>query len=49
MISSRTADWPPNHAMSRGVNMSLGKPYDEAELLAQVAGFTEKGRRVAVA
>jgi len=36
MISSRTADKHREHAMSLGVDVFLGKPYDEAELLRQV-------------
>lgn len=39
MITSRMADKHRNHAMSLGVNVYLGKPYREDELLAHVASF----------
>jgi chemosensory pili system protein ChpA (sensor histidine kinase/response regulator) len=45
MISSRTADKHRNHAMSLGVNVFLGKPYGETQLLEQVAGFTANRRK----
>ncbi|HWS74515.1 MAG TPA: response regulator, partial [Quisquiliibacterium sp.] len=48
MISSRTADKHRNHAQSLGVNVFLGKPYPEDELLAHVAAFTADRRRAAV-
>ncbi len=41
MITSRTADKHRNHAMSLGVNVFLGKPYGEAELLGHVKAFLE--------
>ncbi len=47
MISSRTADKHRNHAISLGVDVFLGKPYGEGELLAQVAAFSSKRRRAA--
>jgi chemosensory pili system protein ChpA (sensor histidine kinase/response regulator) len=37
MITSRTGDKHRNHAMEIGVNHYLGKPYDEAVLLACIA------------
>ncbi|MCR4297706.1 MAG: Hpt domain-containing protein, partial [Gallionella sp.] len=39
MITSRTADKHRDYAMQLGVNAYLGKPYQEDELLQQVAGF----------
>ncbi|CAG4884454.1 Hybrid sensor histidine kinase/response regulator [Georgfuchsia toluolica] len=39
MITSRIADKHRNYALELGVNNYLGKPYDEAELLAMIAGF----------
>ena len=39
MITSRTADKHRNYAMELGVNVFLGKPYQEDDLLAQIAGF----------
>jgi chemosensory pili system protein ChpA (sensor histidine kinase/response regulator) len=45
MISSRTADKHRNHAMSLGVNVFLGKPYGETQLLKEVAGFTAARRK----
>ena len=38
MITSRIADKHRNYAMEIGVNHYLGKPYDEGELLALIAG-----------
>jgi chemosensory pili system protein ChpA (sensor histidine kinase/response regulator) len=49
MISSRTADKHRNHAISLGVDVFLGKPYGEEELLAQVAAFTARRRSAALA
>ena len=48
MITSRTADKHRNHAMSLGVNVYLGKPYADIELLEHIAHFikTGKSRRV---
>ena len=40
MITSRTADKHRNYAMSLGVNVYLGKPYRDDELLRYVAEFT---------
>ncbi|MBK8765932.1 MAG: Hpt domain-containing protein [Burkholderiaceae bacterium] len=48
MITSRTADKHRNHAMGLGVNVYLGKPYQEDELLAHLAHFTERRHRQAV-
>ena len=39
MITSRTADKHRDHAMQLGVNAYLGKPYQEDDLLARIAGF----------
>ena len=39
MITSRTADKHKNYAMGLGVNVFLGKPYQEDELLRHIAGF----------
>ena len=47
MITSRTADKHRNHAMSLGVEVFLGKPYPEDELLRHVAGFVAAKRALA--
>jgi len=39
MITSRTAEKHRDHAHELGVNVYLGKPYQEEELLQQIAGF----------
>ncbi len=39
MITSRIADKHRSHALELGVNVFLGKPYQEDELLAHIAGF----------
>ena len=39
MITSRTADKHRNHAKQLGVNLYLGKPYQEEELLQLVARY----------
>ena len=39
MITSRTADKHRRHALELGVDVFLGKPYREDELLGHVAGF----------
>ncbi|HYR05575.1 MAG TPA: response regulator, partial [Gallionella sp.] len=39
MITSRTAGKHRDYAMQLGVNAYLGKPYQEEELLEQIAGF----------
>jgi len=39
MITSRTADKHRAHALELGVNVYLGKPYQEDELLAHVGRF----------
>ena len=45
MISSRTAEKHRNQAAELGVNVFLGKPYPEAELLQHIAGYIEaRGR-----
>ncbi len=38
MITSRTADKHRKHAAELGVTVFLGKPYEERELLANIAG-----------
>jgi chemosensory pili system protein ChpA (sensor histidine kinase/response regulator) len=45
MISSRTADKHRNQATELGVNVFLGKPYPEAELLQHIASYVESGAR----
>jgi chemosensory pili system protein ChpA (sensor histidine kinase/response regulator) len=40
MITSRTAEKHRNYAMELGVNAYFGKPYQEAELLQQIAAYT---------
>ncbi|MCD6672213.1 MAG: Hpt domain-containing protein [Burkholderiaceae bacterium] len=42
MITSRMADKHRNHAMSLGVNVYLGKPYRDDELLGHVADFVRE-------
>jgi chemosensory pili system protein ChpA (sensor histidine kinase/response regulator) len=42
MITSRTADKHRNHALSLGVDVFLGKPYGEEELLRHVRGFATR-------
>jgi len=42
MITSRTADKHRNHAMALGVDVFLGKPYDEAELLGHVKALAAR-------
>ena len=37
MITSRTADKHRNYAMEIGVNVFLGKPYQEEELVEQIS------------
>jgi chemosensory pili system protein ChpA (sensor histidine kinase/response regulator) len=39
MITSRSADKHKNYATELGVNVFLGKPYQEDELLGHIAGF----------
>jgi len=39
MITSRAADKHRDYALQLGVNAYLGKPYQEEELLQQIAGF----------
>ena len=40
IISSRAADKHHNRAQEIGVNVFLGKPFEESELLLQIAQFT---------
>ncbi len=42
MITSRTAEKHRNYAKQIGVNVYLGKPYQEEELLSHIAGFVAK-------
>ncbi len=42
MITSRTADKHRRHALELGVDVFLGKPYREDELLGHVAGFVRR-------
>jgi chemosensory pili system protein ChpA (sensor histidine kinase/response regulator) len=46
MITSRTADKHRNHALEIGVNVYLGKPYQEQQLLDHIA--QQLGQEVAV-
>ncbi len=46
MITSRTADKHRNHAMEIGVNVYLGKPYQEQQLLDSIA--EQLGQEIAV-
>lgn len=46
MITSRTADKHRNHALEIGVNVYLGKPYQEQQLLDHIAA--QLGREAAV-
>ena len=39
MITSRTADKHRAYAQALGVNIFIGKPYQEDELLGHIAGF----------
>ncbi len=43
MITSRTADKHHRYAMELGVNEYMGKPYQEEELLANIARFVAAG------
>jgi chemosensory pili system protein ChpA (sensor histidine kinase/response regulator) len=43
MITSRTADKHRTLALELGVNVYLGKPYQEEELLAHISGFVAAG------
>jgi chemosensory pili system protein ChpA (sensor histidine kinase/response regulator) len=45
MISSRTAEKHRNQAAELGVNVFLGKPYPESELLQHIAGYVEASGR----
>ncbi len=46
MITSRTAEKHRNYARELGVNVYLGKPYQEEELLGHIATFIKEGARV---
>ncbi|HEY8069572.1 MAG TPA: Hpt domain-containing protein [Burkholderiales bacterium] len=45
MISSRTAEKHRSQAVELGVNVFLGKPYPEAELLQHIAGYIKDRKR----
>ena len=45
VISSRTADKHRTYAQEIGVNVYLGKPYQEEELLTHIAAFVEDRKR----
>lgn len=49
MITSRTADKHRNHALSMGVDVFLGKPFSEDELLRHVKSFASQRTPRAVA
>jgi len=49
IISSRTAEKHRSQAAQLGVNVFLGKPYPEAELLQHIARYVAAGQDVAVA
>jgi chemosensory pili system protein ChpA (sensor histidine kinase/response regulator) len=42
MITSRTADKHRDRALALGVDVFLGKPYDEAELLGHVRALAAR-------
>ena len=42
MITSRTAEKHRNHALELGVNMYMGKPYQEQQLLDSISELVEK-------
>ncbi|GLS05598.1 hypothetical protein GCM10007860_27550 [Chitiniphilus shinanonensis] len=44
MITSRTADKHKNYAFELGVNVFLGKPYQEDELLGHIRDFIDAGQ-----
>jgi chemosensory pili system protein ChpA (sensor histidine kinase/response regulator) len=41
-ITSRTADKHRQHALEVGINHYLGKPYNEDQLLALIAGYCDQ-------
>ena len=47
MITSRTAEKHRNYARELGVNVYLGKPYQEEELLTHIAHFLQQNAKVA--
>jgi len=49
IISSRTAQKHRSQAAELGVNVFLGKPYPESELLQHIATFVVAGQDAAVA
>jgi chemosensory pili system protein ChpA (sensor histidine kinase/response regulator) len=48
IISSRTADKHRLYATEIGVDVFLGKPYQEEELLGHIAAFLKRGRNAPV-
>ncbi|UCE33038.1 MAG: response regulator [Burkholderiales bacterium] len=48
MITSRTAEKHRSHAFALGVDVYLGKPYSEDELIAHVRAFVDRKRSIAV-
>ncbi|MDP1681242.1 MAG: Hpt domain-containing protein [Burkholderiales bacterium] len=46
MITSRTAEKHRNYARELGVNVYLGKPYQEEELLSHIAHFVQQGAKI---
>lgn len=49
MITSRTADKHRQYAYALGVDLYMGKPYKEDELLNEIARFARQGREVQAA
>jgi chemosensory pili system protein ChpA (sensor histidine kinase/response regulator) len=45
MITSRTADKHREHALDLGVDLYMGKPYQEEELLAAIGRFSARSSR----
>jgi chemosensory pili system protein ChpA (sensor histidine kinase/response regulator) len=48
IISSRTADKHRKYATEIGVDVFLGKPYQEEELLGHIAGFLKRDKSAPV-
>jgi chemosensory pili system protein ChpA (sensor histidine kinase/response regulator) len=48
IISSRTADKHRKYGTEIGVNVFLGKPYQEDELLGHIASFIKRGKTATV-
>jgi chemosensory pili system protein ChpA (sensor histidine kinase/response regulator) len=49
MVTSRDADKHRTYALELGVNAFMGKPYQEDELLAHIAGFLQPSERARAA